>query len=103
MVLGVNEYLPKHQQGPEAVILNVSSIAALGYVPQIPIYTATKCAVNGLTRSWGNKAIFQTTKIRVVAVCPGATNTPISNDIEALTLPGPVYDMSFMENISSQE
>lgn len=102
MVLGVNEYLPKCKQGSEAVILNVASIAAVIFIPQLPIYTGTKCGVIGLTKAWAQDIIYQQTKIKVVAVCPGRTTTPIQNKVDALTLPSPLYDMQFVENFLPQ-
>lgn len=103
MVLGINEYLSKNQQGPEAVILNVSSVAGLLNLYQVPIYTGTKYAVLGLTRSWGNEEVYRQMKIRVIAVCPVATNTPLMGLIEGRTLPGPLYENINLDDFVLQE
>lgn len=103
MILGINDYFSKYQQGPEAVILNVSSVAGLLNMYQVPIYTGTKYAVIGLTRSWGNEEVYRQMKIRVVAVCPGATNTPMLGSVEDRSLPGPLYKNLNQDDFVLQE
>lgn len=75
IILGVNKYLPKYKQGSEAIIVNISSISALEVCSHIPIYGGTKLASLAFTRNWGNSEIYQRTKVKVVAVCPGDTKT----------------------------
>ncbi|KAG5880306.1 hypothetical protein JTB14_003706 [Gonioctena quinquepunctata] len=81
MLLALEKYLPKYQRGPEAVIVNISSIAGVMGSPHVPIYSATKHAVIGLTRSWGVSSFFKKRKVRVIAVCPGVTMTPLIHDM----------------------
>lgn len=54
-------------------IINISSIVAQGAVPNGSVYSATKAAVDSLTRSWA--AELGPKKIIVNAVSPGATVT----------------------------
>lgn len=91
MLLGMEKYLPKYQQGPEGLIINISSIAGVLGSGHMPIYAATKHAVLGLTKSWGNSTFYKNKKVRVVAVCPGVTITPLIAEMSGRTL-GPLYD-----------
>lgn len=97
IILAMHDYLCKHQQGPEAVIINIASVAGLIGLYQFPIYTATKHAIVGLTKSWGDDNFYQKTKIRVIAVCPGATLTPITKLTEESILPGEIYQQMDLE------
>jgi NAD(P)-dependent dehydrogenase (short-subunit alcohol dehydrogenase family) len=62
-------------QGNGGVIVNTASTAGLGPLPRLPAYVAAKHAVVGLTKA---AAIDHGPDgIRVVAVCPGPTDTPM--------------------------
>lgn len=87
----MDKYLPKYQQGPEALIVNISSIAGLTGFGHMPIYTATKHAVIGATRAWGNPTFHKHQKVRVLAICPGVTMTSLINDMSGKSL-GPLYE-----------
>lgn len=87
----MDTYLSKYQQGPDALILNISSIAGVMGSGHVPVYAATKHAVLGATRSWGNSTFYEHNKVRVVAVCPGVTMTPLITEMDGKTL-GPLYE-----------
>ncbi|XP_018566137.1 15-hydroxyprostaglandin dehydrogenase [NAD(+)]-like [Anoplophora glabripennis] len=100
ILLGLENYLLKYQQGPEAVIVNISSIAGVGAFPNTPIYCGTKAAVIALTRSWGDPYHYERTKVRVIAICPGVTMTPLITDISGRNL-GDVYENWLQSNIDT--
>lgn len=103
MILGINKYLSRFQQGPEAVILNLSSLAGVNPSYFFPIYSGTKSAIVGFTRAWGQDHIFQKTKVRVIAVCPGPTNTCMMANVRVKTLPGPLYQLQRNPDFLIQE
>ena len=61
-------------------IVNVSSVAGLRGSPMIPVYSASKHAVIGLTRSTAEG--YASKGIRVNAVCPAPINTRMMRSIE---------------------
>lgn len=99
----MNEYLPKYHQGPEAVVINVSSLGVFLNVHELPVYMGTKHAVLGFTKCWGSEEIYRKTKIRVVAVCPGLTNTPILENLDKKLLPNLLVDKFDLTGIQLQE
>lgn len=57
MILALETYLPTYHQGPEAVIVNISSIAGVIGTAHVPIYSATKHAVIGEYTGCTNRAV----------------------------------------------
>lgn len=86
-VMGVNarsvyavthDLLPALQRADRAVVVNISSVHALATSDGVAAYAASKGAVLALTRSMAlDLAQFG---IRVVAVLPGAIDTPMMHD-----------------------
>lgn len=89
-LLALEEYINKHKSGDEGVILNTSSLAAVMPNPSMPLYAMTKSASLTLTRALGVDYHYQRTKVRVMAICPGITDTPMFQGGAGTTL-GPAY------------
>lgn len=98
MILGMDKYLPKYQEGPEALIVNISSIAGIMASGHVPVYTATKHGVIGATKSWGNSRFYEHRRVRVIAVCPGVTITPLITEMNGKSM-GPLYE-KFVEEVN---
>ncbi|XP_066245129.1 15-hydroxyprostaglandin dehydrogenase [NAD(+)]-like [Euwallacea similis] len=81
VLLGFEKYLQTNRSGNQAVIVNLCSIVGLEGRGCIPIYCSTKFAVHGLTLAWGTKPHFERTKVKVVALCPGATSTNLMKNM----------------------
>jgi NAD(P)-dependent dehydrogenase (short-subunit alcohol dehydrogenase family) len=65
-------------------IVATASLAGLTGVPPDPVYAATKHAVVGLVRSLG--PVLEVSGIRINAICPGFTDTPLLSGDEGEAL-----------------
>ena len=72
---GVRHALPLMSAAGSGVIVNVASVAGLNAFPMHAAYSASKHAVVGLTRTVALEAAR--VGVRVNAVCPGFTDTPM--------------------------
>lgn len=71
------QYMGKNHGKNGGVIINTASIAGIIKYPVVPIYTATKHFVIAFTRCTGNDLHYDQTGVRVLAICPGITDTSI--------------------------
>ncbi|XP_053686638.1 alcohol dehydrogenase 1-like [Sabethes cyaneus] len=69
------DLMSKENSGNGGAIVNISSTAGLEAYPIASVYTASKFGVTGFTRSLGTDLMYNQTGVKVVAVCPGATDT----------------------------
>ncbi|CAG9858789.1 unnamed protein product [Phyllotreta striolata] len=76
-LLATEKYLRNYKIGDEAVIVNTCSIAGLINIPAMPIYSATKAAIIKLTECYGHTYNYNLSRTKVIAICPGKTETPI--------------------------
>lgn len=88
--MGINNFVSTHHQGPEGVVVNLASTAGLHPSRMLPVYSATKCAVIGITRAMA--AAYTKSRVRVLAVCPGLTDTDMGNNIYSKGQPGKFYE-----------
>jgi NAD(P)-dependent dehydrogenase (short-subunit alcohol dehydrogenase family) len=81
-------------------IVATASLAGLTATPMDPIYSLTKHAVVGFVRSVAPQ--LRTRGIRINALCPGFTDTPIVVDEIRGDLPAPLMDPSFVAEAALQ-
>lgn len=76
-LLAIDHYISKYKSSDEGLVINVSSVSGLTPLETFPVYSSTKSAVIQFTRALGTDFHFNRTKIRVIAVCPGPTDTAL--------------------------
>ncbi|KAF5289265.1 hypothetical protein FQA39_LY15195 [Lamprigera yunnana] len=77
------EYMSKLKKGHGGVIVNISSIAALYPNYLVPTYSGTKSFIAAFGCALGTDRYYEHNQIRIMTVCPGATETTlISSFIE---------------------
>lgn len=64
---------------PGSVLINTASLAGIVGAPGISVYSATKWAVRGLTRSLDGE--WADDGIKVTSLCPGFIDTPIIDQV----------------------
>lgn len=79
-LLGIQQ-MRKDSGGKGGVIVNISSIAGLQAVSQLPVYSATKHAVVSFSRSFAQPYHYERTNVKVIVLCPGLTGRPVVEDL----------------------
>lgn len=74
------EHMRKEKGGSGGTIINLASIYGFRVDQYLPTYQASKFAVIGFTKSLGHKYNFERTGVRVVAICPGFTETKLTSN-----------------------
>ncbi|KAK5639743.1 hypothetical protein RI129_010554 [Pyrocoelia pectoralis] len=75
------KYMSKIKGGRGGIIVNASSIVGVNHYYSAPVYSATKSFIIALSRAMGTSIYYEHTGVKVMAICPGITSTPIYNDI----------------------
>ncbi len=93
VVYGARECARRLMPGGGSIVCT-ASLAGLTGMPFDPMYTATKHAVVGFVR--GAADGLRARGIRINALCPGFTDTPIVEDELRGVLPAPLMEPSFV-------
>ncbi|KAB0792832.1 hypothetical protein PPYR_14791 [Photinus pyralis] len=67
--------------GRGGVVINISSIYGIDHLFASPVYSATKAYVLGLGRAFGHESYYDQTKVRVLTLCPGLTDTELLSKV----------------------
>jgi NAD(P)-dependent dehydrogenase (short-subunit alcohol dehydrogenase family) len=84
----------------DGVVFATASLAGLIAVPMDPIYATTKHAVVGFVRSVAPQ--LEARGIRINALCPGFTDTPIVAQEVRGALPAPLMEPAFVAEAAMQ-
>ncbi|KAJ8728444.1 hypothetical protein PYW08_016829 [Mythimna loreyi] len=87
------DHMRKDKGGNGGTIINLASIYGYRVDQFLPAYQASKFAVMGFTKSLGHVANFNRSGVRVVAICPGFTETKLTED-------PPAWDMGQDEDFA---
>ena len=93
VVFGVRECAARLMPDGGSIVAT-ASLAGLTATPMDPIYSATKHAVVGFVRSCAPQ--LELRGIRINALCPGFTDTPIVAEALRGDLPAPLMDPAFV-------
>ncbi|CAH1399165.1 unnamed protein product [Nezara viridula] len=74
------KYMSKENGGHGGVIVNIASITSFEPFPSLPVYSATKAAVNQFSRSYGHDVFYQKSGVKVISINPGMTKTPLTEN-----------------------
>ncbi|KAG8309972.1 hypothetical protein J6590_072740 [Homalodisca vitripennis] len=88
-------FLGREKGGRGGAVVTTASTLGLQPCAAVPIYTATKHALIGFTRSFGDPFHMNLSGVRVMAVCPGATKTDTHSDDIKKGLLSPEYEAAY--------
>ncbi|KAL6444255.1 hypothetical protein ACFW04_001872 [Cataglyphis niger] len=74
------KYMGRDTGGHGGVLVNVSQHTDIRNTAQLPVYTATKHAVIGLSESLSDPYHYEKTGVTVITLCPGLTETALTVD-----------------------
>lgn len=75
------EHMRKDKGGNGGIIINLASIYGYRVDQYLPIYQASKFAVFGFTKSLGHDYNYRRSGVRVIAICPGFTETKLVTEV----------------------
>ncbi|KAG7302602.1 hypothetical protein JYU34_012543 [Plutella xylostella] len=94
------DHMRKDNGGKGGTIVNLASIYGYRVEPYLPVYQASKFAVLGFTRSLGHKDNYKKTGVRVVAICPGFTETNLT--VSPKTWDDVFFSVDFTKYLNAQ-
>ncbi len=77
----VREILPVMKKQDSGIIINMSSGAGKKSNPILPIYSASKFALQGLTAAIGKEVKELNTNVSCVSICPAGVNTRMRDEL----------------------
>lgn len=81
------KYMGAHEcRGKGGVVINVSSILGISPFSGSPVYTGSKHFVVGFTRAIGSKHYYDLTKVKVMTIGPGLTDTNLVSESKKLAM-----------------
>ncbi|XP_071555870.1 15-hydroxyprostaglandin dehydrogenase [NAD(+)]-like [Temnothorax nylanderi] len=74
------KYMSRDTGGNGGILVNVSQHMDIRNTAQLPVYSATKQAVIGLSQSLSDPYHYEKTGVTVITLCPGLTETALTID-----------------------
>ncbi|XP_061390652.1 alcohol dehydrogenase-like, partial [Musca vetustissima] len=92
-------HMSKAKGGRGGLVVNIASLAGLENMPMTAVYGATKSGVINFTKSMA--AYYECSGVNFIAVCPGATITPIVADLASKST-FPEYCEAILKTLGKQ-
>lgn len=89
------EHMREDKGGKGGAIVNLCSVYGFRVDPYLPVYQASKFAVMGFTKSLGHEYNYNNYGVRVVAICPGFTETNLTKEENIRTWEDPKRSADF--------
>ncbi|XP_050665835.1 15-hydroxyprostaglandin dehydrogenase [NAD(+)]-like [Leptidea sinapis] len=86
------EHMRKDKGGTGGTIINISSIAALCKYPIYPTYCGSKIAVLHFGQTLSMPPFFDSTGVRILTICFGATVTPLLENLRERMFDRTLYE-----------
>ncbi|CAG5102464.1 Similar to ADH2: Alcohol dehydrogenase 2 (Ceratitis capitata), partial [Cotesia congregata] len=86
--------------GRGGIVINTGSNVSLNPYVSVPIYSATKAAIVSLTRAFGDKYHVDLTGVKVMSLCPSATDSNLVRDVGKQLL-SPRYEDAWRRDTAS--
>ncbi|XP_012532163.2 uncharacterized protein LOC105834316 [Monomorium pharaonis] len=67
--------------GQGGIVINTGSNVSINPYVSVPVYSATKAAIVSFTRAFGDQYHVDLTGVKVMSLCPGATDTKLVRDV----------------------
>ncbi|CAD1474073.1 unnamed protein product, partial [Heterotrigona itama] len=81
-------YMGTDRGGQGGIVVNIGSNVSINPYASVPIYSATKAAIVNFTRAFGHQYHVDLTGVKVMALCPSATDSKLLEDVgKQLLLP----------------
>ncbi|XP_031830877.1 15-hydroxyprostaglandin dehydrogenase [NAD(+)] [Nomia melanderi] len=74
------QFMRTDMGGHGGIVVNIGSNVSVNPYPSLPIYSATKAAIVNFTRAFGHQYHVDLTGVKVMALCPGATDSKSLKD-----------------------
>ncbi|XP_043785650.1 uncharacterized protein LOC122711179 isoform X3 [Apis laboriosa] len=86
--------------GQGGIVVNIGSSISINPYTSVPIYSATKAAIVHFTRAFGHQYHVDLTGVKVMALCPSATDSKILGDVSKQLL-SPRYVDAWLRDTAS--
>ncbi|GLV42279.1 Photoreceptor dehydrogenase [Carabus blaptoides fortunei] len=93
-------FMGRDRGGRGGIVINTGSNVCVRPYVSIPIYTATKHAIVGLTRAYGAQYHVNLTGVKVIAICPSATDSSLVTDVKKQLL-SPDYENAWKQDTAN--
>ncbi|KAF3422201.1 hypothetical protein E2986_13499 [Frieseomelitta varia] len=93
-------YMGTDRGGQGGIVVNIGSNVSINPYASVPIYSATKAAIVNFTRAFGHQYHVDLTGVKVMALCPSATDSKLLEDVGKQLL-WPRYVDAWLRDVAS--